>query len=234
MKNNISDLVHDVVASPLGDVIAAVAEGVAEAQQALDEGSLAQTLDIYAEGGDEALRVLREIGYRPTFYALPETTGELNIAMHLGSKLSPTQTLTQSNNAKSVALQAVVMKQLSKTGRNLQVKPRVYATPVDAGYANRYGFNANISAKLSFKIVPVPAPDGADEVRILPTFLGSSIQENRILADSLGLELRIVNSSNELIENPDEKAIVSAQEPAIDPLKPQLIRLGEEVILTIA
>lgn len=230
MKNNISDLVHDVVASPLGDVIASVAEGVAEAQQALDEGSLAQTLEIYAEGGDDALKILREIGYRPTFYAIPETTCEVNISMHLGSTLRP----TQSAETKNVSLQPSVIKQLSKAGRNLKITPKVYVTPVDAGYANRFGFDANISAKLNFKIVPVPAVDGADEIRLLPNFVGSSIQENRLRADSLGLELRIVNSDNELIENPDEQAKATAQEPAIDPLKPQLIRLGEEVILTIA
>ena len=49
MSSALSSLVSDVVASPLGDVIASVGEGVAAAQRALDEGSLAQTLAIYSE-----------------------------------------------------------------------------------------------------------------------------------------------------------------------------------------
>ncbi|MBA1331610.1 hypothetical protein QQ73_10855, partial [Candidatus Endoriftia persephone str. Guaymas] len=53
------DLVRDVVASPLGDIIASVGEGVAEAQQALDDGALAKTLEIYSEGGEAALALLR-------------------------------------------------------------------------------------------------------------------------------------------------------------------------------
>ena len=61
---NIKNLVQDVVASPLGDVIASVGQGVAEAQHALDEGSLSAVLDIYAESDDEKLKLLQEIGYR--------------------------------------------------------------------------------------------------------------------------------------------------------------------------
>ncbi len=86
--SEISNLIKDVVASPLGDIIAAVGQGVADAQQALDEGSLAKTLEIYSEGGTEALQMLREIGYSPTFYTLPETTGEVRIAMRLGNNQS--------------------------------------------------------------------------------------------------------------------------------------------------
>ena len=125
MKNNISDLVRDVVASPLGDVIASVGEGVAEAQQALDEGSLAKTLEIYTEGNEDTLRVLREIGYRPTFYALPETTGQVRVSLHLGNSVSG----AASTKPPASTMQPVVRVQLARTGRNLGIKPRIaYST----------------------------------------------------------------------------------------------------------
>ena len=53
----IKELVSDVMAAPIGELIAAVGQGVAEAQQALDRGSLAQILDIYSHAdSDDALR----------------------------------------------------------------------------------------------------------------------------------------------------------------------------------
>lgn len=224
MKNNISDLVHDVVASPLGDVIASVAEGVAEAQQALDEGSLAKTLEIYAEDGEEGLKVLREIDYRPTFYAIPEVTGEVRVSLHLGSSLSKTE-IVKSTNA---SLQPLVR----SIGGNRSIKPRIYATPVDAGYANRYGYKADISAKLTFKIVPVPAPDGADELRVLPNFVGKTIAESRIIAENLGIETSVENTKDISIETLGSQEVV-AQTPEINPKTIQYIRLGEDVILIV-
>jgi len=229
MKNNISDLVRDIVASPLGDVIASVGEGVAEAQLALDEGSLAKTLEIYSEGNEETLRVLREIGYRPTFYALPETTGNVKVSLHLGKSINGAGT----TRATATSIQPAVNIQLSRMGRNIGIKSRLYATPVDAGYANRYGYKADISASLSFKIVPVPAPDGADELRLLPDFVGKTIAQSRLLADSLGLELRVVDNNGTVIETPDESLSVISQQPETNTEAQQFIRLGDEVSLTV-
>ncbi len=216
MSRDIKDLVRDIVASPLGDVIASVGEGVAEAQQALDEGSLAKTLEIYSEGGEEALSVLREIGYRPTFYVLPETTGEVRVSLHLGKSAQGTGT--------------AVKTQLSRVGLNIgAIKPRLYATPVDAGYANRYGFQADVSAKLTFKIVPVPAPDGIDELRIVPDFIGKTIIESQTIAKSVGLEIIVHNTDGSLIDNPDENANITKQAP----LPEKYARTGDEVVLTV-
>lgn len=228
MSNTIKNLVHDVVASPLGDIIASVGEGVAEAQQALDEGSLAKTLEIYSEGNEETLRVLREIGYRPTFYALPETTGEVRVSLQLGQSA---QGSTSPLSSGSSTAQPIINTQLSRLGRNISAKPRLYATPVDAGYANRYGYQANVSAKLTFKIVPVPAPDGVDDLRLLPNFINKSIAESQALAESLGLELSIQNSAGNLLENADINAKVTEQMPTPD--SQPFARLGEEIILTI-
>ncbi len=228
MKENIRDLVNDVVAAPLGDIIASVGEGVAEAQQALDEGSLAKTLEIYAEGGEDALRVLREIGYRPTFYALPETTGEVKISMHLGK--SPSGTAVPSH---AKGIQPTVLAQLSRTGRNISIKPRLYATPVDAGYANRYGYRANISATISFKIVPVPAPEGADELRILPNFVGKTVAQSEVIAENMGLDLSFFDTAGGAIATVDDTQEITAQEPSFIEGRALFVRLGDDIQLTV-
>ncbi|KRT55856.1 hypothetical protein Ga0074115_1265 [endosymbiont of Ridgeia piscesae] len=224
MSGEIRDLVRDVVASPLGDIIASVGEGVAEAQQALDDGALAKTLEIYSEGGEAALALLRDIGYRPTFYALPEATGEVRVSLHLGRSTQGGATPTS-----ATAPQPAVATQLSRIGRNLGIRPRLYATPVDAGYANRYGYQANISAKLTFKIVPVPAPEGADELRKMPNLVDRSLTESRTIADSLGLEIRLQDSQGDPLDTADETSLVTAQQPAGE----QIVRLGDEILLTL-
>ncbi|WP_108261595.1 hypothetical protein [Mangrovicoccus ximenensis] len=143
---DIKSLVGDVVAAPLGEVIASVGQGVADAQHALDEGSLAAVLDIYAESDDAKLKLLQEIGYRPTFYALPETTGEVRVTLRLGQGAAGQGTGTAVRKAAVPAIQAVPL----RTGLNARIGNRLYATPVDAGYANRFGYAADVSAKLTF------------------------------------------------------------------------------------
>lgn len=129
-------------------------------------------------------------------------------------------------------MQPVIAAKLARVGRNIGIKPRLYATPVDAGYANRYGYQANISAKLTFKIVPVPAPDGIDELRVIPLFIGKTIAESRELAESLGLDIIVQKVGGILVNTPTETDNVTGQEPHPD--KQQFTRLGDEIILIIA
>ena len=167
----IDDLMEEVLASPLGDIIASVGEGVAEAQRALDEGSIATTLRIYQEGGDELYKTLREIGYQPTFYTLPETTGEVNISLRLSGS-SGSGANTPSRRTAQPVLPATTRAAALSAGHIRALKPaarvRPYATPVDAGFANKYNYSATAAAKLTFKIVPVPPPAGMDEMRPVP------------------------------------------------------------------
>lgn len=221
---NIKNLVQDVVASPLGDVIAEVGRGVAEAQHALDEGSLAAVLDIYAESDDAKLKLLQEIGYRPTFYALPETTGEVRIALRMGQGAAGAQ------GARPVKTTTPAVRVVpARIGLNT-ASSKIYGTPVDARYANQFGFSADISAKLTFRIVPVPAPDGADELRLVPDMnLRSPVSATDAL-DRLGLVPVFHDADGVVIPSPDEALVVTAQEPATD----SIARTGDEVILTLS
>ncbi len=207
MPRSIRDLTRDVTASPLGDVIASVAEGVAAAQQALDDASISRTLEIYTEGGPEALKLLREMGYRPTFYALPETTGEVRVALSLSGQG------TQGTPARQPAAPAVAA-DFARTGRNVAVPPRLYATPVDAGYQNRFGYRAEISAKLTFRIVPVPAPDGADELRVVPDLIGRPGDAATATLADFGLVAEPVDVEGAPIDAQAPERVVAEQFPA--------------------
>ncbi|EGV49877.1 PASTA domain-containing protein [endosymbiont of Riftia pachyptila] len=148
----------------------------------------------------------------------------MRVSLHLGRSIQGGATPTS-----ATAPQPAVATQLSRIGRNLGIRPRLYATPVDAGYANRYGYQANISAKLTFKIIPVPAPEGADELRKMPNLVGHSLIESRTIADSLGLEIRLQDSQGDPLDTADEASLVTAQQPAGE----QIVRLGDEILLTL-
>ena len=219
MANELTALMQDVLASPLGDVIASVGQGVAAAQQALDEASVAKTLEIYREGGDAMVAMLRDIGYRPTFYVLPETTGEVSVSMRLAGGN------TGANPAASPVASAL---NPAIASRALQ-RVRTYVTPVDAGFANRYGFTATASAKLTFKIVPVPPPEGMDQARVMPDLAGRKIGDALLVLDMLDLAVRIVGNDGAVASAPDAAAVVGET----DPVAGTVVRTDGEIVVKL-
>lgn len=196
-------LAQDIGSAPLGDLISSVGKGVAEAQAALDAGSLEQTLALYDQG-DDLQKVMRETGYRPTFYTIPETEGELKLSMTITGRSAarppapaPTTATVTSNALSSTALLA----------RSRMIAPKIYAAPVDGRYQNSFNYSSQVSATIKFKIVAVPPPTQAEEARVVPDFSGLTVDVALGLADSFDLGL-------EGIENAAEGARVVAQDPA--------------------
>jgi hypothetical protein len=212
MPSDLSKLVSDVTAAPLGDVIAAVGAGVAAAQAALDAGSLAQTLEIYSESGDAGLAMLRDIGYRPTFYTLPETTGEMQVSLRLSNG--------QAQNGAAPAPRPLL---------GAAMRSRMYATPVDAGFRNQFGFDAQVTAKLTFKIVPVPAPLAMDDIRVVPTLVDRPFGIARTVLETLGLTAVAVDKNGKEIAEPDSEAVIIKSEPAAQAITPA----GSTITLTL-
>ncbi|WP_343637226.1 hypothetical protein [Fluviicola sp.] len=151
-------LFSEMLGSPLGELISSVGQGVGDAQAALDQGALEQTLEIYDLSKDDEktdaelklLKLIREIGYQPTFYTIPETEVEAQISLSLDLK----------------------SEQASPIGGTPLSKFKVNATPLNAGNMNRFGLQANAMAKLKFKIVPVPPPQNIVDIRYVPDLVG--------------------------------------------------------------
>lgn len=215
MANEIRNLVRDVVAAPLGDIIASVGEGVAAAQAALDEGSLEKTLEIYAAEGDAGTKMLRDIGYRPTFYTLPETIGEVNIAMSLGNS---TKGNTRAPQTKARDLRG-------KRAPVRMSRSQMYATPVDGGYANKFGFNATVATKLTFKIVPVPALEGVDDLRGVPDLKGLDGQAALEKAEEFDLDIVFVDKNGVAVTEPKLTLLVKSQVP----IGGTVVRVGDDI-----
>lgn len=168
----------ELLSNPLGDLISSIGKGVGEAQAALDAGSLSATLDIYREDDassrtEEEQRMIdlvRDIGYQPTFYVIPETEVEAQVSLTM-----------QLNNNPSTPL-----------GKSAATKFSIIASPMNAGNVNRYSISANAIAKLKFKIVPVPTPASVSEMRVVPDLVGKPLDAATIaLIAQLGFVYRI-------------------------------------------
>ncbi|MCC5835672.1 MAG: hypothetical protein JJU20_13135 [Opitutales bacterium] len=135
------------LSSPISDLIASVGKGVAQAQRDLDIAAL-ETIEQIYEGSDKTAAALKEIGYQPTWYQIPEVTAEIKLSMSIeGEHNKPRPT--------PIAKQPVAA---------FYKKPAITAraTPVDANYSNRFDYQVEASSKISFKIVPIPAPSGVE------------------------------------------------------------------------
>lgn len=131
---------------PMGDLIASIGGGIAEAQEALDQTTLARALALL-EAGDSNSAMLRALGWRPTWYHIPEA--EANIQLTLSIESFTTE----------------------------GARPRMRALPLNAGNSTRYGFDLNLASSLRFKVVPVPAPEAAEQLRRVPPLVGLSAAE---------------------------------------------------------
>src|SRR5262245_61084621 len=85
MPKTPSSDVSDALAAPLGDLIAAAGRGLAEAQRSLDMATVETIKAIHADEDGE-LRVLRRLGYQPTWYRIPELTAELTVSLTVSSQ----------------------------------------------------------------------------------------------------------------------------------------------------
>lgn len=189
--NNPVQLFSELLGGPLGELISSVGQGVGDAQAALDQGALLQTLDIYDISKDEdrsaeelnLVNLIREMGYQPTFYSIPETEVEAQISLSLDLKSE------QSTPAAGYTLS----------------KYKVNATPLNAGNMNRYGIQADAMAKLKFKIVPVPPPPGSADLRLVPDLtvnLWNTTTKETL--QKLGFIYELRDENDDLITNEDD------------------------------
>lgn len=173
----------DILATPLGDLIASIGNGVADAQTALDEASLSKTLEMYTNLDDKGVELMRQIGYQPAFYVIPETEVEASVSIALSSPSSPTNNGTPGLN-----------KMANRT--------KVYTTPTNAGNANKYNMQANASTKLKFKIVPVPPSNAASDLRVSPDLMGKTEDEAALILSKFDLlyEIGKDNGSEKVVK----------------------------------
>lgn len=207
-NNNPSKLFSELLGGPLGELISSIGKGVGDAQAALDEGSLRQTLELYDTSKDAArpedelrlLNMIRSIGYQPTFYTIPETEVEAQVSLSLDLKTEQT----------------------SPVGGYSMSKFKVNATPLNAGNVNRFGLQASAMAKLKFKIVPVPpALNNPAEMRVVPRIFDPAKEtkwssETKELLSNLGLTYELLDETGKTMTDANAQGkIIKKQDPEL-------------------
>ena len=182
------DELLDTVSAPVGALIASIGRSVAEAQQQMDAQTIANFQAIYSgDNGDAALRVLRELGYRPTFYQFPEVTAEINIALTISCSASKS----------------------SGSARGLAGALKLYAAPVDAAYSNKYNYQVEASSKVTFRIVPVPPSPAAEQMKIAPALIGKTWADARRILEAALIEFTFRGGTTA-----SDTAVIAGQTPA--------------------
>ena len=174
----------DALSAPIGDLISSVGRSVAVAQLEMDRASIAALQELY--GSDEDLaRMLQGIGYRPTWYHIPEVETELTVALTVTGERS----------------------EAGATANRVSKAPvKMYAAPVDATYTNKYAFQLQAASRVRFKVVPVPPSVAADQMTVVPQLVGMSHADARALLMQLNIPLNPPDSV-------DDEAVVQSQEP---------------------
>ena len=185
MSEELSQLT-EVLSAPIGDLISQVGRGVAEAQEALDQQALESLRRIY--NGDVSLAALRDIGYKPTWYQIPEASAELTVALSIRGG--------------------------GQTGQGKRAST-LFAAPVDATYANRFSYNLKAASKITFRIVPVPPSTGAEAMRVVPALIGLTVGEAKVRLAERGLvpslAAGLADGSRIASQSPAADSLVQAQ-----------------------
>lgn len=159
--------VYDVLSAPLGDLIANIGRGVADAQQAMDRATLEQLERLYTSNEEFASR-LRDLGYRPTWYHIPSAEAELQVALKLSG------TVDYSSGSGKRAL-------------------RAFAAPVDASYRNTYDYDVSAASTIKFTIVPIPEPAQLEARGVVPELTDMQVADAEALLTRLGIPYRMAD-----------------------------------------
>jgi hypothetical protein len=195
--------IGELVAAPISALIAAVGKGMAEAQQAMDLATI-ETLKSLYSGEDKTLNLMRQFGFQPTWYRIPELDAELTVSMSLGV-----------SGEKGEAGDA--------GGSNGALK--LFAAPIDASYVNKYGFDLKATSTVRFKVVPIPASPEAADVKIVPRLVDKTFGKARALLEELGIPYRLENEKIAPLE--------STQVLSTKPAAGEVLRRKQHVILTM-
>ncbi len=199
----------DSLSAPLEDLIAAVGRGVAQAQRAMDMQTMETFKTIYGTEGSDVDKELRQVGYQPTWYKIPEAEAEITISLSISGEMAP----SGGGEQQSAAPQG-------------QGRIKLYAAPVDANYTNRYNFDLKAASRVKFRIVPVPPTAQTSEMKIVPDLAGKTYREAKDMLEQLDIPYQSADPT----EMPNDLTVVSKAEPGAG----QVLTTGQAVMLSFA
>jgi len=224
MANDIAEITR-ALSAPLGEFIAAVGRGVAEAQQALDLHTL-ETFKAVYQSGENAYAEFRLLGYQPTWYRIPEVTAEIYVTLSASGKEqlqmrpppagSPEAGQPPARGGPALTHRPGESATSDQAGGRIQL----YATPVDASYSNTYGYDIRACSQLKFRIVPVPPATQAEGIKVVPKLQDFTYGRAAETLRQLGIPYELADpgrapNANDTVEKtlPEAGSILLADQP---------------------
>jgi hypothetical protein len=147
----------ETFSSPIEHLIAALGQGIAQAQRALDQNSI-QTQELI-----DTDPLLSQYGLQATWYQFPKVDLELKLSL----AISADQSSTPPGPAPPPAAPGPAPAPLAISTAALQ-SIRLIAQPVSAAYQTHFNYDAHAASTLTLSIVPVPQPGPSDRVTAPP------------------------------------------------------------------
>ena len=144
----------ETFSAPIESVIIALGQGIADAQKALDNNSIAVQQSIDTDP------VLSQYGLQATWYQFPTVTMQIKMSMSITQD-------NQSQNTPNVG------------GSTLLQNPtrfRIIAQPLSASFQNQFNYDANAATEINLTLVPVPPPKSGDQVTTPPQMTPDAVQ----------------------------------------------------------
>lgn len=201
MPKTPSSDISDALAAPLGDLIAAVGRGLADAQRSLDMATI-ETIRALHAGDDAQFELLRRLGYQPTWYRIPELDAEVTVSLTIAG--SSTSTGSGGGN------------EAQGPGRI-----RLYVAPMDANYTNRYDYDLQAASTIRFRVVPVPPTTQASELKVVPRLEHLPFKEAGQLLSDIGIPFETS------VASPGEAQPVAGTDPGPG----EFLRPGQKVLV---
>jgi hypothetical protein len=164
----------ETFSAPIEQLITALGQGIASAQQAMDRNSI-QTQELL-----DTDPVLSQHHLQATWYQFPSANLELKISLSVSTDSTPSSS-SSASSAHAVprsAASSVSSPHALGVSRNLLLNPiRIIAQPVSASYQTHFNYDAQAASTITVNIVPVPPPVAPDQVTVPPRMQPAAVQK---------------------------------------------------------
>lgn len=182
---------------PIESLIAAVGQGIADAQRQMDLNSVQMQEQIDSDP------VLSQYGLQATWYQFPKVDLQLTMSMTVA------EDQTVSSSPASPAPQGTPATAASPLLFN---KIRVVAQPVSASFQNHFNYSGTAASQINVSIVPVPGPKPGDKITIPPRMVDTPPMQLDAPTEAINVQAAAYASSAKFItaKDPQTNAIIPA------------------------
>ncbi len=152
----------ETFSAPIENLITALGQGIAQAQRAMDQNSIATQEQLDTDP------VLSQYHLQATWYQFPSATLELKLSLSISEDQAP--------SSSSAASAAHANPQLAISQLQFRNPVRLIAQPVSASYQTHFNYDAQAASTVTVNIVPVPPPVAPDQVTVPPRMQPDAVQ----------------------------------------------------------